>query len=204
MFRWADFFKKSLLAGTLLGMASTVSAGDGLVYGIGSTISPQELAGWDISINEVGEELPAGVTTPEAGESLYIMKCAQCHGEFGEAVGRWPVLAAPGAEETLNTLEPTKTVGSYWPYATTLFSYIRRAMPFYEPQSLTVEETYAITAYVLYLNYLLEYDEELDRDKLISLEMPNRDNFIPDNRPDTQNVACMSNCPEMKPLPVIR
>ncbi|MGA1599780.1 MAG: c-type cytochrome [bacterium] len=204
MFRWVELLKKTLLVGALMGLSGVASAGDGLVFGYGTAISPGELAGWDISINQVGEELPEGVTTPEEGENLYLMRCAQCHGEFGEAVGRWPVLASPGAEETLATLEPIKTVGSYWPYATTLFSYIRRAMPFYEPQSLSAEETYAITAYVLHLNDLLEYDEELNREKLISMEMPNQGNFIPDNRPDTQNAACMSGCPEMKALPVIR
>jgi len=92
-------------------------------------------------------------------------------------------------------MEPVKTVGSYWPYATSVFSYIRRAMPFYNPQSLSDEETYAITAYVFYLNDLVDEEFELNRETIMEIEMPNSQGFFgPDPRPDVQNVACMKNC----------
>ncbi len=100
-----------------------------------------------------------------------------------------------GGEESLATMEPVKTVGSYWPYATSVFSYIRRAMPFYNPQSLSDEETYAITAYVFYLNDLVDEEFELNRETIMEIEMPNSQGFFgPDPRPDVQNVACMKNC----------
>ena len=100
-----------------------------------------------------------------------------------------------GGEESLATTEPVKTVGSYWPYATSVFSYIRRAMPFYNPQSLSDEETYAITAYVFYLNDLVDEEFDLNRESIMEIEMPNKDGFYgPDPRPDVQNGACMKNC----------
>jgi len=110
----------------------------------------------------------------------------------GEGVGRYPVLA--GGEGTLTEPRPEKTVGSFWPYASTLWDYIHRAMPFAEPQSLTDHEVYAITAYVLYLNDLIEYDVELTQANLAAIEMPNKDGFFLDDRPDVNATRCMQNC----------
>ena len=107
-------------------------------------------------------------------------------------MGRYPVLA--GGKGTLTEERPEKTVGSYWPYASTLWDYIHRAMPFTQPQSLTDEEVYAITAYVLYLNDLVEDDFVLTADNLASIEMPNQEGFFLDDRPDTNNTGCMQNC----------
>ena len=114
------------------------------------------------------------------------------HGSFGEGVDRYPVLA--GGEGTLTENRPEKTVGSFWPYASTLWDYIHRAMPFAAPQSLSDEEVYAITAYVLYLNDLVDYEFKLTQDNLASIEMPNKDGFFVDDRPDTANVLCMNKC----------
>ncbi len=161
-------------------------------YGIGTPATAEEIAGWDIDIRPDGMGLPPGSGSVEDGEMMYEEKCASCHGSFGEGVGRYPVLA--GGEGTLTDARPDRTVGSYWPYASTLWDYIHRAMPFPQPQSLTDEEVYAITAYVLYLNDLVEDDFVLTADNLASVEMPNRDGFFFDDRPDTNNTGCMENC----------
>lgn len=161
-------------------------------YGYGSVATPDEISGWDIDIRPDGVGLPPGGATPEEGEMLYEEKCATCHGSFGEGVGRYPVLS--GGEGTLTEPRPEKTVGSFWPYASTLWDYIHRAMPFAEPQSLSDDEVYAITAYVLYLNDLIEYDFEVTQQSLATIEMPNKDGFYVDNRPDVAAVRCMENC----------
>jgi len=161
-------------------------------YGYGKDASPEEIAGWDIDIRPDGMGLPPGSGTPEDGELLYEEKCAICHGSFGEGVGRYPVLA--GGEGTLKEPRPEKTIGSFWPYASTLWDYIHRAMPFAEPESLGDDEVYAISAYVLYLNDLIDYEFELNQDNLAAIEMPNKDGFFLDDRPDTVNELCMSNC----------
>lgn len=161
-------------------------------YGYGRDASPEEIAGWDIDIRPDGLGLPDGSGTPEEGELLYENQCASCHGSFGEGVGRYPVLA--GGEGTLTEPRPEKTVGSFWPYASTLWDYIHRAMPYAAPESLTDEEVYAITAYVLYLNDLIEYDFELTKNNVAAIEMPNKDGFFVDNRPDVVNELCMRNC----------
>jgi cytochrome c5 len=161
-------------------------------YGIGTAATAEEIAGWDIDIRPDGKGLPPGSGSVEDGEMMYEEKCASCHGSFGEGVGRYPVLS--GGEGSLTEDRPDKTVGSYWPYASTLWDYIHRAMPFPQPQSLSDEEVYAITAYVLYLNDLVEDDFVLTADNLASIEMPNKDGFFFDDRPDTSNTGCMKNC----------
>lgn len=200
-----------ILAATLLAACASKAADDAAVagetivtefnapaaqptghYGYGKDASAEEVAGWDIDIRPDGLGLPPGSATPEDGEMLYEDQCAICHGSFGEGVGRYPVLA--GGEDTLTEPRPEKTIGSFWPYASTLWDYIHRAMPFAEPESLSDEEVYAITAYVLYLNDLVDYEFELNQDSLASIEMPNKDGFFFDDRPDTDNEPCMSNC----------
>lgn len=161
-------------------------------YGYGQDATAEQIAGWDIDIRPDGMGLPPGGATPEDGEMLYEDKCASCHGSFGEGVGRYPVLS--GGEGTLTEARPEKTVGSFWPYASTLWDYIHRAMPFTAPESLTDEEVYATTAYVLYLNDLIEYDFELTQENLADVEMPNKDGFFFDDRPDVKAKRCMKNC----------
>ena len=176
---------------TLVGTASSDAAGER--YGLGKPASAEEIAGWDIDVRPDGLGLPDGRGTAEEGEELYVAQCAACHGEFGEAIGRYPVLM--GGQGTLTSEDPVKTVGSYWPYASTVFDYIRRAMPFGHAQSLTPDQTYAITAFVLNLNEIVEYEQEVNRQNLASIEMPNRDGFIQDQRPDTPlGEPCMRDC----------
>lgn len=173
-------------------LAAMPALAESAQYGIGTPATTEEIAGWDIDIRPDGKGLPPGSGSVEDGEMLYEEQCASCHGSFGEGVGRYPVLA--GGEGTLTNERPEKTVGSYWPYASTLWDYIHRAMPFPQPQSLSDEEVYAITAYVLYLNDLVEDDFVLAADNLASIEMPNQDGFFFDDRPDTNNTACMKDC----------
>ena len=161
-------------------------------YGYGAPASEAEIAGWDIDVRPDGVGLPEGAGSIEDGELLYEMKCAECHGSFGEGVGRFPVITGGGG--TLRDARPLKTVGSYWPYTSTLFDYIRRTMPFTQPESLSDDETYAVTAYVLYLNDLVEDDFVLTRENLAGIHLPNEGNFVPDPRPDVANQRCMDNC----------
>jgi len=163
-------------------------------FGYGRTPSPEEIAGWDIDIDAKGRGLPQGRGSVKDGEDLYITHCANCHGEFGEGAGRYPEIA--GGKGTLASEDPRKTVGSFWPYATTLFDYIRRTMPFASPQTLTNDELYSITAYVLALNDIVKEDVTLDAASLPKIVMPNARGFISggDPRPDARNEPCMKNC----------
>ncbi len=161
-------------------------------YQMGGHATQDVIAGWDIDIRPDGMGLPPGSGSVEDGEELYEEKCANCHGSFGEGEGQWPKLT--GGEGTLTDARPTKSVGSYWPYASTLWDYIHRAMPFPAPQSLEDDEVYAITAYVLYLNEIVEDDFVLTKDNFATIKMPNQDSFYVDDRPDTQNTRCMENC----------
>ena len=170
-------------------------------FGIGKKATPEEIAGWDIDIRPDGKGLPEGQGSVLKGEGLYEAKCSSCHGLFGEGEGRWPALA--GGEDSLTEDRPEKTVGSFWPYASTLWDYINRAMPFTSPKTLTTNEVYAITAYVLYLNDLVEEDFVLTQNNLASIKMPNEENFYIDNRPDTNNKRCMNNCKDPSKIIVV-
>ncbi len=160
--------------------------------GLGEKATAEQIAGWDIAIRADGSNLPPGRGSVREGEELYLQHCASCHGDFGEGIDRWPALM--GGRNSLATDAPRRTVGSYWQAAPTVFDYIRRAMPYAAPQSLTIDEYYAITAYVLHLNELLPEDAEIDGPALAAIRMPNRDGFILEERPDTPDVACMTNC----------
>ncbi|OZI75795.1 c-type cytochrome [Bordetella genomosp. 2] len=155
-------------------------------YGIGTPLSEARLAPWNIDIAPDGRSLPAGQGSVAAGRTLYAAQCAACHGAKGEG-GQGDRLA--GGAGTLGSAKPVRTVGSYWPYATTLYDYIRRAMPLHAPQSLSNDEVYSATAYVLHLNGLLPEDATLDAAALRGIRMPNRDGFVDDPRPDVAAAA---------------
>ena len=180
-----------LLAAALL-LPSAGSAGER--YGIGHPASPEEIAGWNIDVRPDGQGLPAGQGTPTEGEDIFLEQCSSCHGEFGEAFGRFPALM--GGMDTLTLDRPVKTIGSYWPYATTVYDYVYRAMPFGNAESLTADQTYAVVAYLLFLNDIIT-DEEfvLSDENLASIEMPNKDGFIQREGSDLpEREACMSDC----------
>lgn len=160
-------------------------------YGIGRPTTPAEIAGWNIDIDREGHNLPPGSGTVNHGHELFEQQCAACHGARGEGgVGDRLV----GGQGTLGTPKPVRTVGSYWPYATTLFDYIRRAMPQNAPQSLSNDEVYAVSAYILNLNGLLPANATLDAMTLSAIKMPNRGMFVGDPRPDVKNRECMTGC----------
>lgn len=151
------------------------------LFHLGRVATPEEIQAWDIDVAPDGEGLPAGRGTVEEGERVYAEHCAGCHGATG-VEGPNPKLA--GGQGTLASTNPMKTVGSYWPYATTLFDYIYRAMPFVSPQSLTPNQVYAVTAWILFQNGLLDKAGVLDRETLPKVRMLHRTGFVPDPRPD--------------------
>lgn len=184
----------ALFATALLLAAGAAGATAGERYGFGTPATAEEIAGWDIDVRPDGQGLPDGQGTAEEGEAVYLERCAVCHGEFGEAFGRYPPLL--GGFGTLASNNPVKTVGSYWPYATTLWDYINRAMPFGDAQSLTADEVYGLTAFLLYINDIVDQDFVLNRETLPAVEMPNREGFFgPDPRPDVPlGEPCMMDC----------
>lgn len=142
---------------------------------LGTLATPEEIAGWDISIPPDGANLPDGKGTPEQGAALYAAKCASCHGQDGEGSTAEELVGGRGS---LAGPDPTLTIGSYWPYATTLFDYVRRAMPPEAPLSLSTDEVYAVSAYLLYLNKIIPEDAEMNARTLPAVKMPNRDGFV--------------------------
>ena len=166
--------------------------------GIGRQAKPEEIAGWDIDIRPDGQGLPPGKGTVREGEAIYMLQCAACHGEFGESAGRWPIIA--GGAGTLASHDPVKSIGSYWPYASTVMDYIRRSMPFGNAQSLSNDELYAVTAYVLYLNDIIKEENfELNEKTFKTIRLPNEPNFYDDDREVTEKALwrkspCMTDC----------
>ena len=150
-------------------------------YGVGRAPTPEEIARWDIAIRPDGLELPEGSGSAVDGKDVYAARCVTCHGATGNE-GPEDVLYGGGG--TLDSARPLKTVGSYWPYATTLWDYVNRAMPFDRPSSLSSDAVYGVVAYVLFLNGIVEETDILDATSLPRIRMPNRDGFIADPRPD--------------------
>jgi cytochrome c len=151
-------------------------------FAVGHAPTPDALRAIDIDVSPDGRGLPPGGGTAQAGKAVYAARCAACHGATGKE-GPDDVLA--GGLESLKTARPLRTVGSYWPFATTVWDYINRAMPFERPRSLAPDEVYAVTAYVLFLNGIVGEREIVSQATLPRVRMPNRDRFVPDPRPDT-------------------
>jgi S-disulfanyl-L-cysteine oxidoreductase SoxD len=169
-----------------LALAATLAAGAaraGESYGLGQPATPREIAGWDIDVSPSGSGLPPGRGDVTQGDAIFAAKCAACHGAHGEGK---PMDRLVGGIGTLRDKKPIKTVGSFWPYATTLFDYVRRAMPLNAPQSLTPDEVYAVSAYVLFLNGIVPQDATLDADNLAKIKMPNRDGFVSAEPPEAR------------------
>jgi S-disulfanyl-L-cysteine oxidoreductase SoxD len=182
-------FNIAAIAATALVIATGANAQQR--YGIGRTATPAEIAGWNIDIGRDGSDLPSGSGTVTQGREVFAQQCADCHGDKGQG-GVGDKLA--GGRGTLATPRPVKTVGSYWPYAPTLFDYIRRAMPQNAPESLSDDDVYAVSAYILNLNGLIPADATLDAKALAAIKMPNRATFVGDPRPDVKNPECMDRC----------
>jgi len=189
------YHKRATATALAVILAAPVYAGP---FGLGRPALPQEIAAWDLDVSPDGTGLPAGSGSVLDGEEIFADQCAVCHGDFAEGVGNWPKLA--GGADTLDHKDPLKTVGSYWPYLSTTWDYVNRSMPFGNAQTLKANEVYAIVAYILYSNDLVDEDFVLSRDNFLDVEMPNANGFILDDRPEAEyaifNQACMSDCKE--------
>ena len=144
--------------------------------GLGRVATPDEIASWDVSIGPDGAGLPPGRGTPKQGETVFAEKCVACHGEKGAGKPNDQLVGGRGSLS--GDQAPVKTVGSFWPYATTLFDYVRRAMPLTAPKSLSDDQVYAVAAYILHLNGIISEAEVMDAQSLPKVQMPNRDGFI--------------------------
>jgi len=183
-----------VVAGFAMVLSGTATAAE-RPFGLGTLATAEQIAGWDIDVRPDGKGAPIGSGTAAEGEEIYAERCAACHGDFGEGVDRWPILA--GGLGSLTTDDPVKTVGSYWPYASTVYDYVYRAMPFGEAQSLTHEETYQVVAYILNMSDVIDDEFVLSNETIGSVKMPNQNGFmLPDPRPDGQlaSAPCMQNC----------
>lgn len=176
MFRFGVVLTTALLGSLVFAQARR--------YNIGREATPEEIRARDISVSPGGSGLPLGRGTPKEGRLVYQTKCSSCHGDRGQGTQDYPALV--GGRGTLTTDKPLLTVGSYWPYSTTVWDYIHRTMPYQEPGTLTTDETYSVTAYILYLNGIIRQDDEMNEKTLPKVRMPNRDGFVPDARPDVK------------------
>jgi mono/diheme cytochrome c family protein len=150
-------------------------------YHVGRPPTQDEIKAWDIAIGPEGRELPPGRGTVERGKVVYTEQCTRCH---GATATEGPEMPLAGGAGSLNTATPLKTVGSYWPYATTLFDYINRAMPFDRPTVMSADDVYAVTAYLLNMNGIIKAEDVMDARTLPAVRMPNRNGFVADPRPD--------------------
>jgi len=164
---------------------------------VGRTPSEVEIRAWNITIGPEGKELPSGSGTAQEGAKLFAAKCSACHGPTAEGSPLAPRLV--GGKETIKTLQPVRTIGSYWPFATTVWDYINRAMPRNQEGSLSASEVYSLTAFILYRNDIVREDDVIDAKTLPKIKMPNRDGFLPPNLDDIADLrkrGCRSgHCP---------
>ena len=180
-----------------LALAVTTSPAFAEGFGIGRPALPEEISAWDQEVSPDGKGLPVGSGDALVGEEIFAEQCAACHGDFAEGIDNWPKLA--GGADTLNHEDPLKTVGSYWPHLSTGFDYIKRSMPFGNAGTLSDDEVYAMLAYILYSNDLIDDDFVLSNETFFDVELPNANGFIVDDRIETEHSQwvgepCMENC----------
>jgi S-disulfanyl-L-cysteine oxidoreductase SoxD len=166
------------LAFLLLSLSLGIDAAFAQSPGLGKPITESDIKDWDIAILPDGTNLPPGSGTPAQGAKIYAEKCVACHGEGGKGGAGPGAGPLAGGAPLTNGIDTVKTIGNYYPYATTIFDYVRRAMPFNMPRSLTDDEVYALTAYILSLNKLIGENDVVDAKSLPLVKMPNRDNYI--------------------------
>jgi len=174
-------------------LSASIAAAPGVAqlpdYNLGRTPSTDEIAAWDIAVGPAGKELPRGSGTAREGAITYAQKCAQCHGPTGEgAVAKR--LVAPGVP-SINV----KTIGNFWPYATSIWDYVNRAMPRDKPGSLSPNEVYQVTAFLLYRNGIIKETDVIDQETLPKVRMPNRDGFVPEMENIHKNHCGVGTCP---------
>ncbi len=174
-------------AGAFVVTLSFAAVAGAETFGFGTTPTEQEIAAIDIDVMSDGRGYPKGSGTVAQGKEVYASKCAACHGENMEGVKAAGGAALIGGRGSIGTPKTKKTVESYWPYASTLFDYTKRAMPFNEPGSLTNDEIYAVSAYILHKANIVDANATMNAETMSKVEMPNKDGFIPDPRPDIFN-----------------
>lgn len=194
----AETADPAALDGGIVG-AAHADNGDstGLRFGLGREALAEEIAAWNVDVSPDGTGLPVGTGNAFDGEPIFEESCAACHGSFAEGVGNWPKLA--GGDGTLADDDPLKTVGSYWPYTSTIWDYVHRSMPFGAAQTLSDDDVYAIVAYILYSNDIIDDEFEVSNETLPTIALPNADGFIVDDRAETEypiwrTEPCMENC----------
>ena len=175
------------LAAAAIAVAVSAPVGAAEKFGFGSTPSAAEIAAIDIDAMPDGRGLPPGSGTVAQGKAVYEESCVACHGANLEGVKEAGGAALIGGRGTIGTPKTKKTVESYWPYASTLFDYVRRAMPFNAPGSLSNDQVYAVSAFILAKSKIINDDAVMNAKTLPKVEMPNKDGFIPDPRPDVFN-----------------
>lgn len=186
----------NLLIGSALATLLALPAVAGPL-GLGRAALPEEIDAWDVAVLPDGTGLPVGSGDVETGDEVFAEACASCHGDFAEGIDSWPVLA--GGIGTLTDPRPVKTIGSYWPHLSTVFDYVHRSMPFGGAQTISADETYAITAFLLYSNGLVEDDFVLSNENFTEVVLPNADGFRPDDRAQVEYPVfsvepCMTDC----------
>ena len=175
--------------GIALSFLAASAAAQHARLGIGTPVAPDQIRGWDIDVRPDGAGLPPGQGSVAQGEKVYAEQCSACHGDRAENPAKG-FDRLVGGKGTLATPKPVQTVGSYWPYATTVFDYVNRAMPFPAPNSLTADQVYSVVAYLLYLNDIVPRDAVMNAEALKKVKMPNADGFVPDGRPDAEGMTC--------------
>ena len=188
---------RDLLITAALGVGLAAGGAMAGPLGLGRVALPDEIAAWDLDVRPDGTGLPDGAGSVEDGEVVFADNCAICHGDFAEGVNNWPNLS--GGVGTLDHDDPAKTVGSYWPYLSTLWDYINRSKPYGNAQSLTTDEVYAVVAFLLYSNDLVDDLYVLDKGSFLDVAMPNAGGFVVDDRAETEypmfsHPPCMAAC----------
>jgi cytochrome c len=192
--------RKLLIGAALAALVAAPAFAEKL--GLGRPALPEEVAAWDVAVLPDGTGLRPGSGDVATGEEVFAEQCAACHGDFAEGIDNWPVLA--GGDGTLTDRRPVKTIGSYWPHLSTVWDYVHRSMPFGSAQTASVDEVYAMTAFLLYSNGIVEDDFVLTHENFTEIVLPNAEGFYPDDRSETEyplfTVApCMENCREAAP-----
>ncbi len=195
MWSWAER-RAPLLALAAMLIAGPLAAGP---LGLGRPAAPDEIAAWNMDVRPDGQGLPPGQGSVAEGEELFNDICAACHGDFGEGLGLYPALTGGEGTLTITVGRPTKSIGSFVPHLSTIFDFIHRAKPFGDAQSFSDDEVYALTAYLLYLNDLVDEDFTLSHENFTSVHLPNENGFFPDDRAQTEvprfsEPPCMEAC----------
>jgi len=191
---------RDLLIAAVLGIGLAAGGAMAGPLGLGRVALPDEIAAWDLDVRPDGVGLPDGAGSVEDGEAVFVDNCAMCHGDFAEGVDNWPSLS--GGQGTLDHDDPVKTVGSFWPYLSTVWDYINRSKPYGNAQSLSTDEVYAVVAFLLYSNDLVDDDFVLSKGNFLDVVMPNADGFIVDDRaeaeyPQFSQAPCMTACKDV-------